>query len=224
MIPVNLVDAIKGAGFDYDLSTRTIARRVVHGFSTERQKLRGFSIPDEDLYQSIISDPTRRGAAKILNPEIQEILNDNDRTKFIDEMTMKIFSEEVQQKRIDHILETLSKTTAYKSWNTPGTEFTYLMEWVKGNNIDRLVDLELFLKKGITTASKEDQASIKKALEIAAPPVREQLFKYQHRSDYWKRDAKLKANLSGLAADGLVLEKIAGHEVLQETNIEVVIE
>lgn len=95
---------------------------------------------------------------------------------------------------------------------------------MEGNNIDRLVDLESFLKKEYNSASKEDQTILMKALEVAAPPKREQLFKYQHRSDYWKRDSQLKANLSGLTADGLVLEKIAGHEVLQETNIEVVIE
>jgi len=224
MVPVNLIDAIKGVGFDYDLSTRTIARRIVHGFSMERQQLRGYAIPDEALYQSIISDTKRRGQAKILNPEIQNVLNDDDRTKFIDEMTMKIFAEEVQQKRIDHLIELLSKSSVYKTWNAPGTEYSSTLEWVEGNNIDRLVDLEYFLKREYSKASKEDQTIIMKAMEIAAPPKREQLFKYQHRSDYWKRDSKLKANLSGLTADGLVLEKIAGHEVLQETNIEVVIE
>jgi hypothetical protein len=34
MVPVNLIDAIKDVGFDYGLSPREVAKRVVAGHST----------------------------------------------------------------------------------------------------------------------------------------------------------------------------------------------
>ena len=44
MIPINLLDAIKAVGFDYGLSLRTIAERVVAGHEVLWEKSRSIDI------------------------------------------------------------------------------------------------------------------------------------------------------------------------------------
>lgn len=224
MVPVNLIDAIKAVGFDYNMSTKELARRIVYGFEKERNALKRFSIPDKRLYLTIVNDPERRDLVKKIHPEIQTVLSDKEREEFVNDMALNLFAQEVQQERLSFILEQLKKTSLYKSWEQPESEFQSVLAWVRGNNVDRLMDLETYLKKQQPHISEKDASHFEKALEACAPPLRSAQFNFQHRSQYWKRDPRLKTNLSGLASNGLILEKVAGHEVLEEAHLEVIID
>ena len=199
MIPVNLLSAIESVGFDYGMSTRGLARRVVFGYKTEIDAMRYHSFKSAADVKAVTANAGyRQRAEKELAPQLR-VLNAPDAAYWIDLACVNYYARDVQQKKIDFAME---RIVALPDYSTIAAQYLYKrsLESLKLDNIDQSDELVSFLVRW----KRQAGADIEKIDEILAIILTD-----KYENDYWSSSEIYEKN------HGLLLSKIAGHEVLE---------
>jgi hypothetical protein len=199
MIPVNLLSAIEPVGFDYGMSTRGLARRVVFGYKTEIDAMRYYSFKSAADLETVTENAGyRQRAEKELAPQLR-VLNASDAAHWIDLACVNYYARDVQRKKIDFAMKRIA---ALPDHSTIATRYLYKrsLESLELDNIDRLDELTTFLVRW----KRQAGADIEKIDEILAIILTD-----KYENDYWSSSEIYEKN------HGLLLSKIAGHEIIE---------
>jgi hypothetical protein len=175
-------------------------------------------LPTQNIYDTIVNGRDRKDFAQ-KNQAIMAVLNTADQNLFLDELMVERFAERVQGKRINYVLSLLEKTSFAHSWFAKGSEFMQLMDWVNESNLNHFHDLEGYLMANDKGLSKKDSKIMAEALRVCSVKVSDPNVSADSPI-YWKEKFH-GVELGELVSSGLLLEKIAGHEVIEEMTIPV---
>ncbi|NQZ59383.1 MAG: hypothetical protein HRT88_18180, partial [Lentisphaeraceae bacterium] len=209
-LPVNLVNAIKMAGFDYKMTPKEVARRIVYGYEPEIDSLRYYSFKDEMQRQKITSNEKYRMIAmKRLKPKLA-VVDEMKAKELIDRQCVKIFAEEIQHKRIAYIIENLDKISSRNNWRT-SMDYKRIERALAQDPINSFEHLSTFIKKNFRGLQGEDGIIYSRILLALDKKER----------DKWLQFKFINIAELALVKNGLLIEKVAGHDVLFSESVTV---
>ena len=217
MIPVNLIDAIKGVGFDYGMTPKQIARRVVFGFLTERNSMRYHSIDSQKQIDLITShQPYRQKAALEYGTQLN-VVNGTERQKILEEACITYYAGDVMRARVNYIKSLITKLKDGQSW-LDSKEFKTIDNAITENPLDNIQDIKTFVQeKAILLKEKDELAICDTIISLIIPDDLSDLGK-----GFKNHNAYIKEPIAGIKTgeiishlnNGLLVPKIAGHESL----------
>ncbi|MCM8536997.1 MAG: cytochrome c family protein [Lentisphaeraceae bacterium] len=210
IVPVNLIKAISRVGFDYGMTPREVASRVVFGFHKELNSIRYYSIESEEAIALILQENDYLDRAQKMYSSALKILSEKNSKELLSHAAVRFYAETVAQKKLDYVLERISQTTPGKVW-LKSSEFMQVLQRVRENPLDELHEIKTFLsEKCLSAIGDQDKQRIIKIIEV--------IDNHQDRESYWTELEYQRVK------NGLLTSKVAGHEVLHFTQETVVVE
>jgi hypothetical protein len=205
MLPVNLVQAISIVGFDYGMTPKEVARRVVFGFKTERESIRYYSIDNEDDLKAIVENKDYLARAKQELKHRLMVTDEADQKKMIAHQCVTYYAEEVAKMKADYVMKLFKEQKQGQAWYE-SKEFADIKMNVERYPMDNLIEVKTFLHEQTLKGLAEVEVdAINKIIAV--------IDKNDDMNKYWT-DSKIRAQVE----NGLVIPKVTGHETLYEVE------
>lgn len=211
MLPVNLVKAISIVGFDYGMTPKEVARRVVFGFQQEREAIRYYAIDDQNDLEQILKNKIYVNRAKTELKHRLQVTDAQEQEKMIARACVTYYAHDVATKKVEYAMKLFKDLPQGMHW-FQSKEFMDIKSAIERSPMDNLLQLKTFLmEKLLNDLSEKEQTGISKIIKVI-----------DHNEDmnkYWP-DAKTRSQV----ANGLIIPKVTGHEILyqEEKVVEIV--
>lgn len=204
IVPVNLINAISIVGFDYNMTPRKVASRVVFGFEKELNAVRYFAIGSKEKLQEIVTDNKYLEKAHKRYGPAMKVLKEENARRLEAMAAVRFYAEDVALKKVDFIKERILEISAASSW-FQSKEFIEMDKRILASPLDELPELKTFLsEKYFSDLSEKDKKKIQILIAV--------IDKHYQNETYWT-PTEMKQ-----VTNGLLVAKIAGHEVLHSAK------
>ena len=205
MLPVNLVNEVSEVGFDYGMTPKEVARRLVFGFHTERQQIRYYAIDSPDELKAVTSNSKYIKKAQQELKHQLAVVSTDDQQKMLDLACVTYYAEEIANKKNDYVLKLIDEMENSLLWKS-SDRFKTIAKELERAPLDQLIEVKTYLEeKSYTKISEEEKSKIKKV--IAVIDLNDDMNKY------WQ-DSKVR----NYVENGLLIPKVTGHETLYEVE------
>ena len=213
MVPVNLVLTIQEAGFDYNMSPKDVARRLVFGFQQELDSIRYFSFNNKAEREKIVKRYQEQ-ARKTLTTELA-VVSEAKAKQLIAVRAVRLYAEDIQRKRVKKIFDLAQKLGFDQAkgyvdiqanvLRRPLEDFATLKSYFIKSYFDNSTYLALYEPEFFKKQSLETQQLLYLLNTKKSAKWRELLDDFSEAESAVKR--------------GLLLEKVAGHDAVQSAEL-----
>lgn len=205
MVPANLVQAISIVGFDYGMTPQEVARRVVFGYEKEVEAIRYYAIDDEEDLLAITGNKDYIKRAKNELKYRLAVVGEKEQKKMLDYACVTYHAAEVAKKKNEYVMDLFKNLKQGQTWYQ-SRDFMGIKSALQKNPMDHLVEVKSFLiEKTFGEITQEEINGINTIISV--------IDKNDDKNKYWN-DAKIQNQVE----NGLIIGKVAGHEVLYEAE------